>query len=138
LHACAPGVPANENPGIVLGVILGVLATRGIDKLTFAASPGIRDLGAWLEQLIAESTGKNGKGIIPVDRESIASPDRYGADRLFVYLRLTDAPDVAQDAAIAALEQAGKPVVRINVATKYDLSEEFVRWEVATAIAGAI
>jgi transaldolase/glucose-6-phosphate isomerase len=138
LHACAPGVPAAENPGLVLGTILGLAAARGIDKLTIAASPGIHDLGAWLEQLIAESTGKDGKGIVPVDREGIASPAGYGDDRLFVYLRLDEAPDAAQDAAVEALETAGRPVVRIHVATRYDIAEEFVRWEVATAIAGAV
>jgi transaldolase/glucose-6-phosphate isomerase len=138
LHACAPGVPAAENPGLVLGTILSVAATRGIDKLTIAASPGIYDLGAWLEQLIAESTGKQGQGIVPVDRERLAAPAAYGDDRLFAYVRLDEAPDAAQDAAIEALEKAGRPVVRIHVATKYDLAEEFIRWEIATAIAGAI
>jgi transaldolase/glucose-6-phosphate isomerase len=138
LTACAPGVPAEENPGLVLGTIVGVAATRGIDKLTLVASPGIHDLGAWLEQLIAESTGKEGKGIIPVDREALGPPSVYGADRLFAYLRLDEAPDAAQDAAVAALEKAGKPVITIHVATKYDLGEEFVRWEIATAVAGAV
>jgi len=138
LHACAPGVPADDNPGLVLGTILGVAATQGVDKLTLVASPGIHDLGAWLEQLIAESTGKQGKGIIPVDREAVGAPSVYGADRVFAYLRLEDAPDAAQDAAVAALEKAGEPVITIRVATKYDLSEEFIRWEVATAIAGAV
>ena len=138
LHACAPGVPAAENPGLVLGTILGLAANAGIDKLTLVASPGLHDLGAWLEQLIAESTGKEGKGIIPVDRERLASPASYGDDRLFAYLRLEEAPDAAQDAAVLALERAGKPVVRIGVATKHDLAEEFVRWEVATAVAGSV
>jgi transaldolase/glucose-6-phosphate isomerase len=136
--ACAPGVPARENPGLVLGTILGTAATQGMDKLTLIASPGIHDLGAWLEQLIAESTGKEGKGIIPVDREAVGPPAVYGADRVFAYLRLEEAPDTGQDAAIAALEQAGKPVITIRVATKYDLAEEFVRWEIATAIAGSV
>jgi len=138
MHACSPHVAADKNPGLILGVILGTLAKNAIDKLTFVTSPGIHDLGAWLEQLIAESTGKHGKGIIPVDRERVASPEAYGSDRVFAYLRLTDAPDAAQDAAVAALERAGKPVVRIEVATKLDLAEEFVRWEIATAVAGAI
>src|SRR5262249_14177384 len=128
LHACAPAVPAAENPALVLGTILGVCAGHGVDKLTFVASPGLRAPGAWLEQLIAESTGKEGKGIIPVDREALAGPERYGDDRLFVYLRLDEKPDAAQDAAVAALEKAGRPVVRIGVATTYDLGEEFVRW----------
>ena len=138
VHACAPGVPAEENPGLVLGAILGLAHNKKIDKVTIAASPGIYDLGAWLEQLLAESTGKEGKGIVPVDRERLGPPDAYGDDRVFAYLRLEDGADAAQDAAIAALEKAGKPVVRIRVASKYDLAEEFVRWEIATAIAGAV
>jgi transaldolase/glucose-6-phosphate isomerase len=138
LHACAPGVPAEENPGLVLGAILGLAHNKKMDKVTIAASPGIYDLGAWLEQLLAESTGKEGKGIVPVDRERLGPPDSYGDDRVFAYLRLEDGADSAQDAAIAALEKAGKPVVRIRVASKYDLAEEFVRWEIATAIAGAV
>jgi transaldolase / glucose-6-phosphate isomerase len=137
-QACAPGVPAAENPGLVLGTIIGVLAAKGIDKLTIAASPGIHDVGAWLEQLVAESTGKDGKGVIPVDRERIGPPSVYGDDRLFCYLRLASAPDAAQDAAVAALEAAGRPVVRIDVASPQDLAEEFLRWEVATAVAGAV
>ena len=116
LNACAPTVPAAGNPGLVLGTILGVAANRGVDKLTIVASPDIYDLGAWLEQLIAESTGKDGKGVIPVDREALGPLEVYGDDRLFVYLRLEDAPDAAQDTAITALEQAGKPVVTIRVA----------------------
>lgn len=138
LQACAPGVPAEENPGLVLGTIMGVLAKKGIDKLTLVASPGVRDLGAWLEQLVAESTGKRGLGIVPVDRERVAAPSVYGNDRLFVYVRLNADPDPAQDAAVAALEAAGRPVVRIGVETRADLAEEFVRWEIATAIAGAV
>jgi transaldolase / glucose-6-phosphate isomerase len=137
-QACAPGVPAAENPGLVLGTILGVLARQGIDKLTLVASPGIYDVGAWLEQLIAESTGKEGKGVIPVDREAPGPPPVYGDDRLFCYLRLTEAPDPAQDAAVVALAAAGKPVVRIAIASPYDLAEEFLRWEIATAIAGSL
>jgi transaldolase/glucose-6-phosphate isomerase len=138
VHACAPGVPAELNPGLVLGTVLGLAHNRGIDKLTLVASPGIHDLGAWLEQLIAESTGKEGKGIIPVDRERVAPPEAYGEDRLFAYLRLEDGADERQDAAVAALERAGKPVVRIGVATRYDIGEELFRWEVATAVAGAV
>ena len=138
LNACAPTAPAADNPGLVLGTILGIAANRGVDKLTIVASPDIYDLGAWLEQLIAESTGKDGKGIIPVDREALGPPEVYGDDRLFAYLRLEDAPDAEQDAAIAALGQAGRPIVTIRVATKYALSEEFIRWEIATAIAGAV
>jgi transaldolase/glucose-6-phosphate isomerase len=138
LQSCQPGVPAATNPGLLLGTILGVAARAGIDKLTLVASPALYDLGAWLEQLVAESTGKEGHGIIPVDREHLAGPAAYGDDRVFAYVRLTNAPDAAQDAAVAALEKAGKPVVTIPVADTYELAAEFVRWEIATAMAGAI
>ena len=138
VHACASVVPAPENPGVILGAILGTLHQAGRNKLTIFTSPGISDLGAWLEQLIAESTGKEGKGLIPVDREQIGSPDVYGFDRIFAYLRLEDAPDSKQDAAVAALENAGQPVVRITVPNIYELGQEFFRWEIATAVAGSI
>ena len=111
-----------------------VAATRS----RIIASPGISDLGAWLEQLLAESTGKQGKGIIPVDREALGAPEVYGSDRVFAYLRLETAPDAAQDAKVAALEKAGQPVVRIAIADRYDLGQEFFRWEIATAVAGSI
>ena len=138
VHACASVVPADENPGVILGAILGTLQKAGRDKVTIFASPGISDLGAWLEQLIAESTGKQGKGLIPVDRERIGMPDLYGSDRVFAYLRLGSAPDPGQDAAVAALEKAGQPLVRITVPDVYDLGQEFFRWEIATAVAGSI
>ncbi|MCC7418510.1 MAG: bifunctional transaldolase/phosoglucose isomerase [Acidobacteria bacterium] len=138
VHSCAASVPAAENPAVVLGVLLGTLAAAGRDKITFVASPGIADLGAWLEQLIAESTGKHGKGIIPVDGEPLGAPDDYGGDRLFVHLRLESGPEPAQDAAIDALERAGHPVVRIAIAEIGDIAQEFFRWEMATAVAGAI
>jgi transaldolase/glucose-6-phosphate isomerase len=138
VHACASVVPAEENPGVILGAILGILEKAGRDKLTILASPGISDLGAWLEQLLAESTGKLGKGLIPVDREELGSPDLYGSDRVFAYLRLEAAPDPKQDTAIAALEKAGQPVVRITIPNVYDLGQEFFRWEIATAVAGSI
>src|SRR5438552_4445682 len=137
-NACAPNAPVENNPGAVLGVILGVLATHGRDKVTLVASPAIYDLGAWLEQLLAESTGKDGKGLIPVDREPLGPPAVYGGDRLFVYLRLASGPDRAQDEAMAALERAGHPVVRLVVPDPYHLGAEFFRWEFATAVAGAI
>ncbi len=138
VKACAAGVPVEENPGAVLGVILGSAAKSGRDKVTIIASPGISDLGAWLEQLLAESTGKQGKGIIPVDKEALGAPEVYGSDRVFAYLRLETAPDSAQDAKVAALEKAGQPVVRIAIADRYDLGQEFFRWEIATAVAGSI
>lgn len=138
VHSCDSSVPAKENPGVVLGNILGVLANQGRDKVTLITSPGIANLGAWLEQLLAESTGKDGKGLIPVDREPLGTPDVYGSDRIFAYIRLDSAPDPIQDAAVAALEQAGQPVVRITVADSYQIGQEFFRWEIATAVAGSI
>ena len=131
-------VPVEQNPGVLLGIILGTAARNGRDKLTIITSPGISALGAWLEQLVAESTGKQGKGIVPVDREELGSPDVYGNDRVFAYVRLESAPDKAQDAKVAALEQAGHPVVRIPLGDIYDLGQEFFRWEIATAVAGSI
>lgn len=138
VEACAATVPVDENPGVMLGIILGTAAKNGRDKITIIASPGIFDLGAWLEQLLAESTGKQGHGIIPVDREDLAAPDAYGNDRVFAYLRLDSAPGAVQDAKVAALELAGQPVVRISIADIYDLGQEFFRWEIATAVAGSI
>ncbi|MBD1913143.1 MULTISPECIES: bifunctional transaldolase/phosoglucose isomerase [unclassified Leptolyngbya] len=138
VHSCASSVPAKENPGVVLGTILGVLAKQGRDKVTLITSPGIADLGAWLEQLLAESTGKDGKGLIPVDQEPLGTPEMYGSDRIFAYIRLESAPDVTQDTKVAALEHAGQPVVRISVADPYQIGQEFFRWEIATAVAGSI
>jgi hypothetical protein len=138
VEACKASAPVEQNPGVMLGLIMGSAAKLGRDKITLIASPGISDLGAWLEQLIAESTGKLGKGIIPVDRESLGAPDVYGNDRIFAYLRLEGASDAAQDAKVAALEKAGQPVVRIAVADTYSLGQEFFRWEIATAVAGSI
>ena len=135
VRACGPAVAARDNPGLVLGALLGVAHNNGRNKITIFASPGIYDLGAWLEQLLAESTGKNGKGLIPVDRESPARPEIYGDDRLFVYLKVNSDPD---SAAIDNLERAGQPVVRISLNDVYDLGQEFFRWEIATAIAGSI
>jgi transaldolase / glucose-6-phosphate isomerase len=136
--ACGPSAAADVNPGVLLGAVLGTAANQGLDKLTIISSPGIHDLGAWLEQLIAESTGKVGKGIIPVDREKLARPEAYGNDRVFAYLRLETKPDKKQDAAVAALEKDGLPVVRIRVKNVYNLGQEFFRWEMATAVAGAV
>lgn len=138
VKACGASSAADSNPGVILGTILGVAANQGRDKITIITSPGISDLGAWLEQLIAESTGKIGKGIIPVDRERLAKPATYGNDRVFAYLRLASKPNKAQDAAVAALEKAGHPVVRITLPNTHTLGQEFFRWEIATAVAGSI
>jgi transaldolase/glucose-6-phosphate isomerase len=138
VDACGPASPVDENPGVLLGIVLGTAARNGRDKVTIITSPGISDLGAWLEQLMAESTGKQGKGIVPVDREELAAPELYGNDRLFAYVRLDSAPNAAQDAKVAALEQAGQAVVRVALADIHDLGQEFFRWEIATAVAGSI
>ena len=138
VEACAACVPARENPGVILGAILGSAGNNGRDKITLVASPGISSLGAWLEQLLAESTGKEGKGLIPVDGETLADPEHYGDDRIFAYLRLATAPDTAQDAALELLAQAGHPVIRIEVPDIYHTGQEFFRWEIATAVASSV
>ena len=138
VEACGAGVPVEQNPGVLLGIILGTAAHNGRDKLTILTSPGLSALGAWLEQLVAESTGKQGKGIVPVDREQPGVPDVYGHDRLFAYVRLSSDSDKAQEGKVAALERAGQPVVRILVGDVYDLGQEFFRWEIATAVAGSL
>jgi transaldolase / glucose-6-phosphate isomerase len=138
VRSCAANVPPAHNPAVVLGTVLGVLGKSGHDKITIVASPGIADFGAWLEQLLAESTGKHGKGLIPVDAEPLGPPDVYGTDRLFVYVRLLSEADAGQDDAVGALEAIGHPVVRITVTDRYHIGQEFFRWEFATAVAGSI
>lgn len=137
-QACGPTSDPAENPGVALGITLGVLANAGRDKLTLIASPSIASFGAWVEQLVAESTGKDGRGIIPIADEPLGDPSVYGADRLFVYLRDTSRPEPAQDRRVEALETTGHPVVRIAVASPHRLAQEFFRFEMATAVAGAI
>lgn len=122
-----------DNLSAQLGAVLGQMAAAGRDKVTLLASPAIRHFGAWAEQLIAESTGKEGKGILPVDGEEVATPAAYGDDRVFVHLRLRD--DRTHDSAIAALQQAGHPVLQFTWQDEYDLGGEFFRWEMATAVA---
>ncbi len=138
VEACGPEVGAVDNPGVILGAVLGEAHKQHRDKVTIVASPGIYDLGAWLEQLLAESTGKNGNGLIPVDRETLAGPETYGADRLFVYLRFEPDPNSAQERGIEAIKRAGQPVVQISVLDVYNLGQEFFRWEIATAVAGSV
>jgi len=135
--ACQPSVAAAENPGLLLGAVLGAALADGRDKLTIYSGPGLDAFGGWAEQLIAESTGKNGRGIVPIDAKEVSGPTAYGADRLFVHLALKDQPD-PRAAAIQALADAGHPVVRIEVANSYAVAQEFFRWEIATAVVGAI
>ena len=139
VRSCADDVPPAENPGVQLGVAMGVAATKfGRDKVTILAAPGLQDLGAWLEQLIAESTGKQGHGLIPVDAEPLTEVARYGKDRFFAHVSLGGATDATTDKLAAALEAAGHPVARIVVADAFHLGAEFFRWEIATAVAGAV
>jgi transaldolase/glucose-6-phosphate isomerase len=128
----------DENAGVELGVVLGELALAGRDKPTLIAPAGLAGFGAWLEQLVAESLGKHGKGILPVEGEVPGPPDVYGRDRVFVHLRSPGSPDAANDAAVDALERAGHPVIRIDWIDRYALGAEFFRWEFATAVAGAV
>jgi transaldolase / glucose-6-phosphate isomerase len=133
--ACADSVPPDVNPGIWLGAVMGRLALKGRNKLTLITSPKVATFGYWVEQLIAESTGKQGKGIVPIEGEPVGRPPVYGDDRLFVYIRMdSDAPNRA----VGSLEKAGQPVVTLTLRDKLDLGGEFLRWEIATAIAGSI
>lgn len=127
-----------NNAAVELGLILGTAANHGRDKITFFLSPELYDLGAWFEQLIAESTGKQGKGITPVDREHIITPDHYGKDRVFAYVRLDTTKDTSLDAKVEALEKAGQPVVRFTLPEIYSIAGQFFTWEIATAVAGSV
>jgi transaldolase / glucose-6-phosphate isomerase len=135
-HACAPRVPASDNPGVTLGAAMGELARQSRDKVTLIISQPVATLGLWLEQLIAESTGKAGTGLLPVADEPVGDPTVYGQDRLFAYLRL--GRDDGLDRSLDALRRAGHPVVTIQMDDPLDLGQEFFRWEIATATAGAI
>lgn len=136
VEASGPGVPSLESPGVWLGVIMAEAALAGKDKLTVIPSPSIASLGYWLEQLIAESTGKNGTGIIPVEGEPIGPSESYGQDRLFVYLRLDEEGNY--DRQVSELEASGQPVVTLRLHAPFDLGREMFRWEFGTAVAGAI
>ena len=137
-NACSPAAAIGDNPGVQLGCYMGAGALHGRDKLTLVLPSALAALGAWLEQLVAESTGKSGKGIIPVDGEQPGIPAVYGDDRVFVSLQLADAPDLQQQQAVAALADAGQPVVEIGLRDVYDLGGAFFCWEIATAVAGSI
>ena len=137
-EGCASCVPAHDNPGAWLGAVMGTMARKGRDKLTLVTSPSISSFGLWVEQLIAESTGKEGKGIIPIAGEPQMAPELYGGDRLFVYMSLAEDHNSETDDAIQRIESSGQPVVRLDLRDKYDVGAEFYRWEFATAVAGAI
>ena len=138
VRSCSVDTPAVGNPGVSLGVVMGTAARAGRDKLTIIASPALASFGAWVEQLIAESTGKHGLGIVPVDAEAIGKPDVYANDRLFIHLRLDDDSDSAGDQAVAALISAGQPIVKISLSAREQIAQEFFHWEMATAVAGAV
>ena len=134
--ACREPEP-QQNPGLLLGITLGALARGGRDKLTFVMDPDIASFGAWAEQLVAESTGKHGVGIVPIDQEPLGAAESYGADRVFVSMALTDSADPSHGL-LDALAAAGHPVIRLTIDDPIDLGAEFIRWEVATAFAGAV
>ena len=136
-RTCAASAPPALNPGVSLGLALGVAARAGRDKLTIVAGPGLEVFGAWLEQLVAESTGKQGRGIIPVDGEPLGTPAAYGEDRMFVHVAFADRPGDDRHG-LGALQDAGHPVVRVRLGGPADLGGEFLRWEIATAVAGAV
>ena len=135
---CGPDVPADENPGLRLGAVLGEAALAGRDKLTIVAEPRLRALGAWIEQLVAESTGKEGRGILPVDLETLGDPEVYGDDRVFTKVGLESiaATGIAQQ--LMDLAAAGHPVHGHEMTDVYGLGGEFLRWEIAVATAGRV
>jgi transaldolase / glucose-6-phosphate isomerase len=137
-QACGCCIPAKDNPGVSLGVVLAEAARAGRNKVTFVMSPAVASFGLWLEQLIAESTGKEGKGLIPVAGEALGDPGNYSADRLFVSVQLGFQADVETARKLKALEAVGHPVVRIELSDKLDLGQEFFRWEIATATVGSL
>jgi transaldolase/glucose-6-phosphate isomerase len=138
VRSCGPDVPPHENPGVQLGLAMGLAGLEGRDKVTILSSKKIADFGAWAEQLIAESTGKDGKGLIPIDGEPLGDPALYGSDRFFIDLCTEGEDDAAHDARLVALEQAGHPVVRIVLKSIEHIGQEFFRFELATAVAGSV
>jgi transaldolase/glucose-6-phosphate isomerase len=138
VRSCGPDVPPRENPGVQLGLAMGAAGLKGRDKVTILSSKKIADFGAWAEQLIAESTGKDGKGLIPIDGETLGDVSVYGNDRFFIDLRTEGEDDAAHDEKLAALEKAGHPVVRIVMKSIEHIGQEFFRFEIATAVAGAV
>ena len=138
IRTLQPAHPIEDCPPVVLGATLGALGLAGRDKITFVASPAIATFGYWVEQLIAESTGKEGKGLVPVEGEDLGPPAIYGKDRLFVHLKLRGAADGSTDRKLSALRRAGHPCIIVYLDDLYDLGAEFNRWEIATATAGCL
>lgn len=138
VRSCGAQVPPHDNPGVQLGLAMGLAGREGRDKVTILASPKIADFGAWVEQLIAESTGKEGKGLIPIDGEPLGDASLYGDDRLFIDIRTADEEDATHDEKLRALENAGHPVVRIVMNSIDQIGQEFFRFEIAAAVAGAV
>ncbi len=138
LHACGSFVPAEKNPGLTLGAAMGELALKGRDKITFIVSKKIGTFGLWLEQLIAESTGKEGRGILPISYEPVLDAADYGSDRFFAFVKLRGSADADTEKCVGKLREAGNPVVTVELADLYDIGQEFLRWEIATAVAGSV
>jgi transaldolase/glucose-6-phosphate isomerase len=138
VRSCGPDVPPHENPGVQLGLAMGLAGHEGRDKVTILSSKKIADFGAWAEQLIAESTGKDGKGLIPIDGETLGDPGKYGNDRFFIDIRTEGEGDADHDAKLAALEKAGHPVARIVMKSIDHIGQEFFRFEMAVAVAGSV
>ncbi|MBR0776438.1 bifunctional transaldolase/phosoglucose isomerase [Bradyrhizobium diazoefficiens] len=138
VRSCGPDVPPLENPGVQLGLAMGLAGLEGRDKVTIFSSPKVADFGAWAEQLIAESTGKEGKGLIPIEGEALNDASVYGNDRFFIDIRTEGEADAVHDGQLAALEKAGHPVVRILMKSIDHLGQEFFRFEMATAVAGSV
>ena len=137
--ACAPTMASEQNPGLRLGLALGALAQAGRDKLTLSLSPAIASFGGWIEQLVAESTGKSGKGLLPITDEGLGDPGRYAKDRIFVDVAVAgDATTAARHARLAALARAGHPTIRIELADAFDLGGAVFQWELATAVVGSV
>jgi transaldolase/glucose-6-phosphate isomerase len=138
VRSCGPDVPPHENPSVQLGLAMGLAGLEGRDKVTILSSRKVADFGAWAEQLIAESTGKEGKGLIPIDGEPLGDVAVYGQDRFFIDLRTEGEGKAAHDDKLAALEKAGHPVVRVVMKSIDHIGQEFFRFEIATAVAGAV
>jgi transaldolase/glucose-6-phosphate isomerase len=136
--ACSPWMAPENNPGLKLGIALGTLANEGRDKLTFILSPDMGSFSTWVEQLIAESTGKEGKGILPVESEAMLDPKSYQSDRVFVYISTKTKKNPAIQKKLTALAKADHPIIEIEIDKKDDIAGEFFRWEFATAVAGAV